>query len=70
MIRPKKSLLGVFGLIPRTPEALATPGLIPCEHCAFEPCQYRRAHYIHAPVALAEPPPLSPNARGKFMLRT
>ncbi|WED65046.1 hypothetical protein PXH66_22075 [Synoicihabitans lomoniglobus] len=63
MLKPKKSLLGVFGLIERTPEALATPGLIPCERCAFEPCQYRRANYIHAAVALPEPPPLTTNAQ-------
>ncbi len=58
MIKPKKSLLGIFGLIPRTAEALATPGLIPCE-----PCQYRRAAYIHSPVAIEEPRPLNPNAQ-------
>ena len=63
MLKPKKSLLGVFGLIERTPEALATPGLIPCERCAFEPCQYRRAQYIHSPVAIEEPRPLTPDAK-------
>jgi hypothetical protein len=61
MIRPKKTLFGVFGLIARTEQALATPELMPCERCAFEPCAYRRRPYLHAPVALEEPPPLSPN---------
>ncbi len=60
MIRPKKTLFGVFGLIARTPAALANPALTPCQRCAFEPCQYRRAPYVHAPVAIAEPKPLSP----------
>lgn len=59
MVRPKKTLLGVFGLVPRTPAALANPALTPCERCAFEPCAYRRAPYVHADVALAEPRPLS-----------
>lgn len=60
MLRPKKTLLGVFGLIPRTPAALANPALSPCERCAFEPCTYRRHPYVHADVALAEPKPASP----------
>ena len=44
MLRPKKSLLAVFGLAPVTagrPVALATP----CEGCSFSPCRYRRAPY-------------------------
>src|SRR5690606_32409686 len=60
MIRPKKTLFGVFGLIARTPAALANPTLTPCERCAFEPCSYRRAAYLHAPVAIEEPKPVSP----------
>ncbi len=60
MIRPKKTLLGVFGLIERTPAALANPTLTPCERCAFEPCSYRRAPYLHAAVAIEEPKPVSP----------
>jgi hypothetical protein len=45
MLRPKKSLLAVFGLAPLTarPAALATP----CEGCSFSPCRYRRAPYRH-----------------------
>ncbi len=60
MIRPKKTLFGVFGLVARTPEALANPKLTPCEHCAFEPCQYRRKPYLHAPMAIEELKPISP----------
>jgi len=63
MIKPKKSLLGIFGLIPRTEAALNTPGLIPCERCSYEPCQYRRAPYIHTQVAIEEPPPLNPQGQ-------
>jgi hypothetical protein len=45
MLRPKKSLLAVFGLAPNAarPVALATP----CEGCSFSPCRYRRAPYRH-----------------------
>ncbi|HUJ44947.1 MAG TPA: hypothetical protein VLW52_15220 [Opitutaceae bacterium] len=69
MMRPKKSLLAVFGLTARTPRALATARLVPCQNCSFSPCQYRRAPYRHiaygantpeapAPRATASAPPL------------
>jgi hypothetical protein len=48
MLRPKKSLLGVFGLTRRTAEVLASPALAPCERCSFSPCQYRRQPYRFA----------------------
>lgn len=48
MLRPKKSLLAVFGLAARTPATLNAPHLVPCEACSFNPCQYRRAPYRHA----------------------
>ncbi|HEX2862643.1 MAG TPA: hypothetical protein VHN79_13435 [Lacunisphaera sp.] len=45
MLRPKKSLLAVFGLAPgRAGDAAAAP----CENCGFTPCNYRRAPYRHA----------------------
>jgi hypothetical protein len=44
-LRPKKSLIAVFGLT-RHVELLAhLKDLVPCERCAFAPCQYRRAPY-------------------------
>lgn len=48
MLRPKKSLLAVFGLVARTAEARDAAPLVPCGNCAFAPCQYRRAPYRHA----------------------
>ena len=63
MLRPKKSLLAVFGLTARTPDALATARLIPCENCSFSPCRYRRAPYRHtAPVDPVATAPLTANA--------
>ncbi|HVZ65538.1 MAG TPA: hypothetical protein VG936_13295 [Lacunisphaera sp.] len=50
MLRPKKSLLAVVGLVPRDSLARATTGLVPCRTCAFAPCAYRRAPYRHAPA--------------------
>jgi hypothetical protein len=45
MLRPKKSLLTVFGLT-RHPEKVKAR-LIPCENCSLPGCQYRRAAYRH-----------------------
>ncbi len=48
MLRPKKSLLGVFGLTARSSRALEASRATPCANCAFSPCRYRRAPYRHA----------------------
>jgi hypothetical protein len=48
MLRPKKSLLGVFGLAPANGRAAPGTEATPCENCGFSPCRYRRAPYRHA----------------------
>ncbi len=48
MLRPKKSLLAVFGLTGRTDVVRRLTDLVPCEHCAFLGCQYRRVPYQRA----------------------
>jgi hypothetical protein len=48
-LRPKKSLLAVFGLTHHTERVRPLTGLVPCENCSFAPCQYRRAAYVRAP---------------------
>ena len=50
MLKPKKSLLAVFGLTARSPEALAAGRLTPCERCAFAPCQFRRAPHRQSAI--------------------
>lgn len=57
MTRPKKSLLGVFGLTARTPQALDAARATPCENCSFSPCQYRRAPHRSAPRPPAKSAP-------------
>ena len=47
MLRPKKSLLAVFGLAPTRAGVTAAAGATPCENCGFSPCSYRRAPYRH-----------------------
>jgi hypothetical protein len=46
MLRPKKSLLAVFGLTQHVDRVRSLQGLIPCENCSFTPCQFRRAPYV------------------------
>jgi hypothetical protein len=55
MLRPKKSLLAVFGLA--SIAANGNPNAresTPCESCSFGPCSYRRASYRHAERAPAQ----------------
>ncbi|MEO6995914.1 MAG: hypothetical protein ABI273_20085 [Lacunisphaera sp.] len=71
MLRPKKSLLAVFGLAPvGAPGAAAMRRSTPCENCSFGPCSYRRAPYRHAErasvatlAATASPAPARPLTR-------
>jgi hypothetical protein len=51
MLRPKKSLLAVFGLTRMTDRVRRLTDLVPCEHCGFQGCQFRRAPYRRAPNA-------------------
>jgi hypothetical protein len=41
-LRPKKSLLAVFGLTRHTAHLKRLTELVPCESCSFNPCEYRR----------------------------
>jgi hypothetical protein len=54
MLRPKKSLLAVFGLTGDAEKARRFARLIPCENCSLPRCQYRRTPYRRAPVQFEE----------------
>ncbi|HEX6463527.1 MAG TPA: hypothetical protein VFZ98_03715, partial [Vicinamibacterales bacterium] len=45
MLRPKKSLLGIFGVTRHVERVRPLTELSPCEGCSFVPCRYRRAPY-------------------------
>ena len=47
MLRPKKSLLAVFGVTRDVEQARRFAKLIPCENCSLPGCQYRRGPYLH-----------------------
>lgn len=53
MLRPKKSLLAVFGLTRQLQRVRRLTELNPCESCSFLPCQYRRVPYRRAPAYAA-----------------
>ena len=51
MLRPKKSLLAVFGLTRHVDRVQRLTDLVPCENCSFLTCQYRRSPYRRSPQA-------------------
>jgi len=54
-LRPKKSLLAVFGITCNPHSLLRLTGGVPCVSCAFHPCQFRRAPYARSKPAEREP---------------
>jgi len=54
MLRPRKTLVAVFGLTRHVERLRRLTKLIPCESCSFGPCQYRRAPYRRNPQAFGE----------------
>ncbi len=51
MLRPKKSLLAVFGITRHTDRVRRLSELVPCENCSFSPCRFRRVPYRRAAAA-------------------
>jgi hypothetical protein len=45
MLRPKKSLLAVFGVTPRVEQTPRLTALVPCATCSLPRCGYRRVPY-------------------------
>jgi hypothetical protein len=62
MLRPKKSLLALFGLTDRLDLARNLATLIPCENCSFTPCQFRRAPFKRSTPQLEDVRRLQPTA--------
>jgi hypothetical protein len=58
MLRPKKTLLAVFGLTHHTERVRKLTDLVPCENCSFGPCEFRRAAYRRAPRSWGEQVPV------------
>lgn len=61
MLRPKKSLLAVFGVTDRSWHEQSAAKFVPCERCALRGCRYRRAPY-RRPLPRADGLPPHPGA--------
>lgn len=64
MLRPKKSLLAVFGLTPEVARVQRLTSLVPCTNCSLPACRYRRAPYRHPMRRLEALPQPGPDAGG------
>jgi len=62
-LRPKKSLIGVFGLTRKTENLVRLTDLVPCDRCSFASCQYRRKPYRRAVVPAPATPAYSVRAK-------
>jgi hypothetical protein len=56
MLRPKKSLLAVFGLTRHIDRVAPLSDLVPCENCSFLACQFRRVPYRRSPESADQAP--------------
>jgi hypothetical protein len=45
-LRPKKSLMAVFGITGDPASVYRLRDGVPCVHCSYHPCRYRRAAYV------------------------
>ncbi|MBI5766951.1 MAG: hypothetical protein HZA93_04100 [Verrucomicrobia bacterium] len=63
MLRPKKALLGVFGLAPKSAAGRDALRASPCANCALASCRFRRASYRHAPAPAVAAAPAQPAGR-------
>ena len=48
MLKPKKSLLALFGITKSVEKVKNLSELIPCETCSLQGCRYRRTNYKHS----------------------
>jgi hypothetical protein len=62
-MRPKKSLLAVFGVTARTEHLRRLTDLVPCENCSMPGCQFRRVPYHRAVREPASGPFAQPAVR-------
>lgn len=60
MLKPKKSLLAVFGITEHIEQVKKYSGLIPCTLCSLKNCQYRRVPYKYSRVQIEDVTKLQP----------
>lgn len=70
MLRPKKSLLAVFGITRHLDKVQRSRHLIPCESCSLPRCQYRRVPYKLSPPQIEDVRRLQSNMYEDLPVRT
>jgi hypothetical protein len=70
MLRPKKSLLALFGLTRHLDKVRASAKMVPCENCSLAGCQYRRAPRQNSPPQIEDVRRLQSNAPADAPART
>jgi hypothetical protein len=63
MLKPKKSLLAVFGITKHLDKVQNLRELIPCENCSLQNCQYRRKQYKYPPKQIEDVNQLQPEIK-------
>lgn len=62
-LRPKQSLLGLFGVAPKSERLASLAEHVPCAACSFAPCAFRRVPYRPAEYHVARDALASPVAQ-------
>ena len=65
MLKPKKSLLALFGITKHIEKVKKHSGLIPCSTCSMKNCQYRRIPYKHSRNLIEDVSKLQPGNNEK-----
>ena len=61
MLKPKKSMLALFGITKYVDKVQNLRELIPCKSCSLTSCQYRRVPYRYPPTQIEDVHQLVPN---------
>ncbi len=61
MLKPKKSMLALFGITKNVDKVRKLSELIPCETCSLQRCQYRRTVYKHPRIPIEDVSKLQPS---------
>ena len=61
MLKPKKSMLALFGITKEVNKTRNLRELIPCQICSLQNCQYRRVAYKHARTQIEDVHQLQPD---------
>ena len=64
MLKPKKSMLALFGITEQVEKVMDLRDLIPCQICSLQSCQYRRVPYKYYNTQIEDVTQLQPISNG------